>query len=53
MESKLIAHISSAHGVNDLNSISWCPRSGMENILATAGDDYFVRIWEVTQAHTE
>ena len=53
VEDKLIAHISSAHGVNDVNSISWCPRSGMENILATAGDDCMVRIWEVVSTCTE
>lgn len=45
---KLIACISSAHGVSDVNSISWCPRPGLEDIFATAGDDYAVRVWKVT-----
>ncbi|KAF8503923.1 WD40 repeat-like protein [Gautieria morchelliformis] len=52
VEDRLIARISSAHGVNDVNSISWCSRSGMENILATAGDDCMVRIWQVSPART-
>ncbi|KIJ30512.1 hypothetical protein M422DRAFT_61703 [Sphaerobolus stellatus SS14] len=45
---KLIAAIPSAHGIADVNSIAWCPRPGMEDILATAGDDSAVRIWKVS-----
>lgn len=44
---KLISRMTSAHGVSDVNAISWCPRPGFEDILATAGDDYAVRVWQV------
>ncbi|OSX63481.1 hypothetical protein POSPLADRAFT_1039555 [Postia placenta MAD-698-R-SB12] len=44
---QLIAQLSSAHGVSDVNTIVWCPRSGFEDVLATAGDDGFVKVWKV------
>lgn len=44
---QLIAQLSSAHGVSDVNTIVWCPRSGFEDVLATAGDDGFVKVWVV------
>jgi len=47
IEIKLIARISSSHNVADVNTLSWCPRSGMEDILATGGDDFAVRVWQV------
>jgi len=47
IDAKLIAKLSSAHGVSDINSISWCPRKDMENVLATAGDDGTVRVWQI------
>ncbi|CED84301.1 WD40 repeat protein [Phaffia rhodozyma] len=45
-----------AHGVSDVNTISWCPRnlsgSGDEkntggSVLASAGDDWNVKVWVV------
>ncbi|KAH7922901.1 WD40 repeat-like protein [Leucogyrophana mollusca] len=48
---KLIATLSSAHDVSDVNSISWCPREGFEDLLATAGDDGSVRVWKVVPSH--
>ncbi|RDB18626.1 putative cytosolic iron-sulfur protein assembly protein 1 [Hypsizygus marmoreus] len=36
---KLIAFLRSAHGVFDINTVTWCPRPGLEDLLATAGDD--------------
>jgi cytosolic iron-sulfur protein assembly protein CIAO1 len=46
----LIAHVPCAHSVYDVNAISWCPRKGYENILATVGDDGIARIWRVLPA---
>ncbi|EIN08976.1 WD40 repeat-like protein [Punctularia strigosozonata HHB-11173 SS5] len=43
----LIASLSSAHGVCDVNSVAWCPRAEHSNLLATAGDDGSVRVWHV------
>lgn len=45
--SKLIASVSSAHDVSDVNSVQWCPRPGFEDLLATAGDDGSVKVWRV------
>ncbi|KIY48485.1 WD40 repeat-like protein [Fistulina hepatica ATCC 64428] len=42
-----IASLSAAHGVHDVNCISWCPRKGHERLLATCGDDGNTRIWIV------
>lgn len=39
--------MSSAHGVSDVNTVAWCPRTGYEDLLATAGDDATVRVWKV------
>ncbi|KAF8198622.1 WD40-repeat-containing domain protein [Pholiota molesta] len=44
---KLIASLSSAHGVHDVNSVVWNPRSGLEDLLATTGDDGCTRVWKV------
>ncbi|KZT10297.1 WD40 repeat-like protein [Laetiporus sulphureus 93-53] len=44
---KVIARVSSAHGVSDVNSVVWCPRKGLENIFATAGDEGLVKVWRV------
>jgi len=49
IKEQLIASISSAHGVSDVNAVSWCLRSGFEDLLATAGDDHAVRVWKVTR----
>jgi WD40 repeat protein len=47
---KLIARLDSAHGVHDVNAVAWCPRSGHEDLLATAADDGGVKVWRVTPA---
>jgi cytosolic iron-sulfur protein assembly protein CIAO1 len=31
-----------------VNTIAWCPRKGYEDILATAGDDGYARVWKVS-----
>lgn len=49
-EHKLIAKITSAHDVSDVNTVAWCPRKGCEDMLATAGDDSIVRVWKVVKA---
>ncbi|TFK41587.1 WD40-repeat-containing domain protein [Crucibulum laeve] len=43
----LIAHMPSAHGVHDVNTVTWCPREGYEDLLATTGDDGSTRVWKV------
>jgi WD40 repeat protein len=45
---KLIARLSSAHGVYDVNAVAWCPRKGYEGLMATAGDDGVVRVWRIS-----
>ena len=47
IEAKVLAKVISAHGVYDVNSIAWCPRKGLENHLASCGDDGSVRVWKV------
>ncbi|KAG6889649.1 hypothetical protein C0995_015765 [Termitomyces sp. Mi166 len=47
---RLIARIEFAHDVYDVNSVSWCPRDGHKDLLATTGDDGTVRVWRVTPA---
>ncbi|KAJ7067911.1 WD40-repeat-containing domain protein [Mycena amicta] len=47
LEQKLIAEYPEAHGVHDVNSVSWCSRSGFEDILATTGDDGETRVWKI------
>jgi WD40 repeat protein len=44
---KLIARLEGAHGVDDVNSIAWCPRKGCEDLIATVGDDGVAKIWKV------
>lgn len=46
-EHRLIAVFPSAHGVYDVNTVSWCPRKGMKDVFATTGDDGVTRIWKV------
>jgi len=43
----MIAHLEDAHGVNDVNSIAWCPRKGYQDLIATVGDDGVAKIWKV------
>ncbi|TEB24514.1 WD40 repeat-like protein [Coprinellus micaceus] len=47
LKPKLIASIPDAHGVYDVNGVSWNPRQGFEDVLATVGDDGSVKIWRV------
>ncbi|KAG2053138.1 WD40 repeat-like protein [Suillus hirtellus] len=47
LSAKLLARVSGAHDVNDINSISWCPRLNHLDLLATAGDDGLVKVWRV------
>ncbi|KAF6757751.1 WD40-repeat-containing domain protein [Ephemerocybe angulata] len=44
---KLIASYPEAHGVFDVNCVSWNPRAGMEDVFATAADDGSVKIWRI------
>lgn len=36
-----------AHGVYDVNCVTWCPRKGHEDYLASCGDDGSVKVWRV------
>ncbi|THH10603.1 hypothetical protein EW145_g1189 [Phellinidium pouzarii] len=47
IQSEMIASMQDAHGVSDVNCISWCPRKGYEDLLATTGDDQSVRVWRI------
>lgn len=47
LNAELIACVNEAHGVHDVNSVSWCPREGFEDLLATAGDDCSVKVWRI------
>jgi WD40 repeat protein len=46
--SRLLSKLQDAHDVHDVNCIAWCPRSGFENTLATAGDDGNINIWRIS-----
>ncbi|KAF8435092.1 WD40-repeat-containing domain protein [Boletus edulis BED1] len=48
LSSRLVASVSSAHGVYEVNSVQWCPRSGLDELLATTADDGSVRIWRLS-----
>ncbi|KAF9006093.1 WD40-repeat-containing domain protein [Cyathus striatus] len=50
LEHNLIARLPMAHGEHDINTVTWCPRKGHEDLLATAGDDGSARIWRVVPA---
>jgi cytosolic iron-sulfur protein assembly protein CIAO1 len=39
------ASVSDAHGVSDINSISWFPTEKHSDWLASGGDDGVVNIW--------
>lgn len=47
IEVKMLTKATAAHGVHDVNSVVWCPRKGLENYLASCGDDGSVRVWKV------
>ena len=42
---QLVGRVDAAHGVFDVNSVVWCPRKGMQDVFATAGDDGSVKVW--------
>ena len=44
-----IAQFTEAHGVFDVNKVAWCPRAGLEDVFATAGDDGCSKVWKVAQ----
>ena len=44
-----IAAERASHGVHDANAVSFCARPGFEHVLATAGDDGCVVVWEVVE----
>lgn len=47
LAAKLLTSISEAHGVSDVNSVSWCPRQDHSDVFATAGDDGSVKVWRI------
>ncbi|KAG7091245.1 hypothetical protein E1B28_010296 [Marasmius oreades] len=44
---RMIASLPNAHGVHDINTVVWCPRSGLNHLLASTGDDGLVKVWKV------
>ncbi|KAL4252994.1 putative cytosolic iron-sulfur protein assembly protein 1 [Abortiporus biennis] len=44
---RILAKLEGAHDVFDVNCVSWCPRRGFEDVLATAGDDGHVKVWRI------
>ena len=46
LKHQLVARVSAAHGVFDVNTVVWCPRTGAQNVFATAGDDGHVKVWK-------
>lgn len=49
-EARVLTKAASAHGVHDVNCVGWCPRKGLEDHLASCGDDGSVKIWKVLVA---
>ncbi|KAH8116080.1 WD40 repeat-like protein [Phellopilus nigrolimitatus] len=47
VQTELIARMEDAHGVSDVNCVTWCPREGFGDVLASAGDDCAVRVWRI------
>lgn len=45
---RLLACFDGSHGVSEVNAITWCPRPGGRNLLATAGDDGHVKVWRLS-----
>lgn len=43
---KLIAQVDNAHGVADINSVTWSSKT--RGLLASAGDDCVSRVWQVS-----
>jgi cytosolic iron-sulfur protein assembly protein CIAO1 len=46
-EAQLITEERNSHGVREVNAVSFCGREGFERVMATAGDDGIVRVWEI------
>lgn len=45
-----MVEVASAHGVYDVNAVAWCSRTnrdGLQDLLATTGDDGVVKVWEL------
>ena len=47
---RIIARLDSSHGVFDVNNVAWCPRPGLEDIFASAGDDGHIKVWKVEKS---
>lgn len=47
---RTIAQLDAAHGVFDVNCVSWCPRDNLAHVFATAGDDGHLKIWKVERS---
>ena len=47
VKARMMIENRSSHGVHDVNSVRFCGREGWETLLATAGDDGIVRVWEI------
>ena len=47
LEHKLVAHLPKTHGDTDINAVSWCPREGLHDLVATVGDDGVMRVLKV------
>ncbi|KAJ1989907.1 Cytosolic iron-sulfur protein assembly protein [Dimargaris cristalligena] len=48
LEFGLKDRITAAHGISDINCVQWNPSPDYADILASAGDDGVIRIWQVT-----
>lgn len=46
-----VAAIREAHGVSDVNHVSWCVREEAkgQGLLASAGDDGSVKVWRIVE----
>ncbi|KAF9256729.1 WD40 repeat-like protein [Marasmius fiardii PR-910] len=44
---RMIASLPDAHGVHDINTVVWCPRAGLNHLLASTGDDGLVKVWKI------
>ncbi|KAF8621804.1 hypothetical protein AX15_007480 [Amanita polypyramis BW_CC] len=47
LEARKIVEEKESHGVHDVNAVSFCGRVGFESLLATAGDDGTVKVWDI------
>jgi WD40 repeat protein len=46
-ELQIVNVLNNAHGIHDVNHVSWCPQSKHANFLASCGDDGLVKIWNL------